>query len=558
MAKSKKQQHIEAQSIPQSVKKPRIRYSVRQLQEMYDNGNKEPLENLWRAWMGIKALPPEDINSFFNLAGYHGEPFTGGGAYNPKYWGGYCNHGNVLFPTWHRVYCLKVEEALRTIVPDVTLPYWDETSEDSLKMGIPKALTQQTVLLPKREDDPEGTTYITVDGKEYRRVDNPLISFTLPEKIDDLKNDPVQPYAYTKHAGYTTVRYPLSGLVGTEEARIKTLIHNDKYSYYPDNVTLLDKNIVAWLNAGATRPPHDHSPPRPGSIHSKFVNCLQAPTYTLFSNTVSASAYNAKHPEAPVTPLESPHNDIHLAVGGYDFPGFRVGQVAGSNGDMGENNTASFDPIFFFHHCNVDRMFWLWQEQTGHTDDFDIDTDDPGARSDTLPNGQGPTPNFVDNAVLSMDTPLTPFMVSPEKNQRMYTSRDAINIRKQMGYTYSDGSLDKDQLMKLVKPKARGMAHGKVLRVYGINRELFAGSFIINVYANVDGEEIYIGNESILSRWSVKQCANCLNHLPVEAFFPLDELTAEQIEKAEFEIDIKSRDGGFKHLLDFSHEIVGG
>ena len=195
MAKSKKQQHIEAQSIPQSVKKPRIRYSVRQLQEMYDNGNKEPLENLWRAWMGIKALPPEDINSFFNLAGYHGEPFTGGGAYNPKYWGGYCNHGNVLFPTWHRVYCLKVEEALRTIVPDVTLPYWDETSEDSLKMGIPKALTQQTVLLPKREDDPEGTTYITVDGEEYHRVDNPLISFTLPEKIDDLKNDPVQPSA---------------------------------------------------------------------------------------------------------------------------------------------------------------------------------------------------------------------------------------------------------------------------------------------------------------------------------------------------------------------------
>lgn len=30
----------------------------------------------------------------------------------------------------------------------------------------------------------------------------------------------------------------------------------------------------------------------------------------------------------------------------------------GSHGDMGENETAAFDPIFFFHHCNIDRMFW--------------------------------------------------------------------------------------------------------------------------------------------------------------------------------------------------------
>ncbi|WP_080410190.1 tyrosinase family protein [Burkholderia ubonensis] len=29
--------------------------------------------------------------------------------------GGYCDHGNVLLPTWHRVYPLKLEEALQSI-----------------------------------------------------------------------------------------------------------------------------------------------------------------------------------------------------------------------------------------------------------------------------------------------------------------------------------------------------------------------------------------------------------------------------------------------------------
>ena len=44
------------------------------------------------------------------------------------YWGGYCNHGNVLFPTWHRAYLLRLEDALRSILgcADVTLPFWDE------------------------------------------------------------------------------------------------------------------------------------------------------------------------------------------------------------------------------------------------------------------------------------------------------------------------------------------------------------------------------------------------------------------------------------------------
>ena len=53
----------------------KIRQSVRQLQNEYDQGNKKPLENLIRAWKGIQELPATDKRSFFVLGGYHGEPF---------------------------------------------------------------------------------------------------------------------------------------------------------------------------------------------------------------------------------------------------------------------------------------------------------------------------------------------------------------------------------------------------------------------------------------------------------------------------------------------------
>jgi hypothetical protein len=48
---------------------------------------------------------------------------------------------------------------------------------------------------------------------------------------------------------------------------------------------------------------------------------------------------------------QRPHNDIHLAVGGV---------VGGNNGAMADVKTAAFDPVFFVHHANIDRMWATW------------------------------------------------------------------------------------------------------------------------------------------------------------------------------------------------------
>jgi tyrosinase len=192
-----------------------VRRSLADLQRDYDSGNKGPLEKLMRAWKGIKELPADNPNSFFTIGGLHGEPFRGKGETDSAWWGGYCQHGTVLFPSWHRVYVWRLEKALQSIpgCGDVMMPFWDETSGESCENGIPRALTDETFEL-------DGATF-----------PNPLRSFALPVGIvDKLSIDNNNPINFSKPAGYETVRYPLSGLVGTPANRADTRAHNAQFT----------------------------------------------------------------------------------------------------------------------------------------------------------------------------------------------------------------------------------------------------------------------------------------------------------------------------------------
>jgi len=302
----------------------------------------------------------------------------------------------------------------------------------------------------------------------------------------------------------------------------------------------LNKNIVAWLTGGDPTPKNPD--PRGTGIHAMFASCLDAPNYTVFSNTTSAAAWSNAN-GGTFVPLEQPHNDIHLSVGGFDAPSFETGQVAGANGDMGENNTAALDPIFFFHHCNVDRMFWLWQKLHKKTDKLDVIADFAGTSSS---DSQGPTPGISPGTALDTTTPLNPFS-NPATNAP-YTSDDVVNIEGQLGYTYGPGSLDAlaslGSARALVAVKA-GFSTKK-LTVRGIDRALFQGSFVLSAFAAFDGADgkptkRFLGHHSVLSRWSVIQCANCRTHLEVIAHFPLSGLTDVEVSRAKFELKVQHR-----------------
>lgn len=508
----------------------RVRRSILELQTWYEQGNKKPLEDLMRAWKNMKALDPEDPRSFFKLGGFHGEPFRGAGWGNSAYWGGYCNHGNVLFPTWHRVYLLKLEDALRSFpgCEDVTMPYWDECDDYSWRHGIPGALTWETFVL---------------DGQE---IPNPLRSFVFPRGVtDNIQGG--DPYNYSKPAGYETVRYPLSGLVGTVTDKEKTEAHNAQFPDYNKNVEILNQNIVHWLTEEQDINNRDR-----GHVWRQYVECLQAPNYTVFSNTTSAQQWNEDHSRS-VVPLESPHNSIHLAVGGFDLSTYQASPIPGANGDMGENDTAGFDPIFFFHHCFVDYAFWTWQNIYNATNELEIIPGYPGTNS---VDSQGPTPGVAPNSWLDLSSPLDPFK---HDDGRPWTSKDCVHIEQQCGYSYAPGSL-----LGLAAPHRLAAAaerapnaSRKVVAVRGVNRAAIRGSFLISVYANINGRRVHVGSEAVLSRWSVKYCANCQTHLEAKAFVPLHRFDAAQVPDDAIEVELVTRDVPVKQNLPIPAAAVG-
>jgi tyrosinase len=562
----------------------RIRKNIRDLEDDYYSGNNlKPLEDLIRAFYTIQQIPPNGSDadkSFFTIAGYHGEPFRGAGWGSPAWWGGYCHHGNVLFPVWHRMYLLQLERALRSVenCSDVTIPYWDELDEETSISGLPR------IFLEKK---------FTLDGEQ---IDNPLYSYTFLAGVYDNANNPDGKfgdyYDYTKPPGYKTVRYPYSGLAGDGEADAAE-VHNedidDNFSEEQVN-ELLNKNIKNWLGDSSKL---DTGKKRYNGYGEKYKRCLKAPNYTVFSNTTSATQWNEDHyngaksyapeglskddyvnldhtsPDA-VVPLETPHNGLHLAIGGYEIPGgFTVDSRQGANGDMGENETAAFDPIFFFHHAFIDKLFWQWQTDPEYPDrkrQLEVIPEYPGTNSVDL---QGPTPGVPGNTWLTMDSPLDPFhrtkLVLPTKKgdhpqwaDLPVTGRDLVDINH---FMFRDGTINESYdydsssnwpsfggtgpvgIHGLATTHIADPAPTPMLRISGINRAEISGSFLVSIWASSDedeGEQL-IDVEPILSRWHTQGCANCQTHLNVKTFVPLHGWAEEKARAATFRVKLHTR-----------------
>jgi hypothetical protein len=115
-------------------------------------------------------------------------------------------------------------------------------------------------------------------------------------------------------------------------------------------------------------------------------------------------------------PLEqTPHGDVHVLVGG-------------NGGFMSAFSTAALDPIFWLHHCNLDRLWerWLRAAAGGH------------------PPGKNPT----DSAWLNRSFEL----INRNGNRVKLAVKDVLDIEGRLSYTYSGlpaAPEDLDELMEI-------------------------------------------------------------------------------------------------------------
>ena len=191
---------------------------------------------------------------------------------------------------------------------------------------------------------------------------NPLYSYTFQKAVLDNLSSGSDP-DYSKLAGYTTKRFPLSGLVGdTIPGQAQATDEYNAQYEYPKNIEPLNQNIKDWLQSSKTS--KDPKTVYHGTYH-KFVKCLDAPNYTLFSNTSSARQYNQENlnrektafddHDVLVVPLETPHNDMHLATGGFPKPSADTAPqnppspLIGANGDMVSPSIRSSESLFTTH-----------------------------------------------------------------------------------------------------------------------------------------------------------------------------------------------------------------
>ncbi|WPH00686.1 tyrosinase precursor, Monophenol monooxygenase [Acrodontium crateriforme] len=296
------------------------RYEIRDLA----NNHPKWWQLYLQALIEFQNMDPNDMQSYYQIAGIHGEPHANWDGFTPcdhcnaagnPYLAGYCDHDSILFPGWHRAYVALYEQqivshaqsiaarytgsdaaAWRNAASTLRVPFWDWAANprDSGEYA-PHFLRVDTFNI----QTPTGT----------QTIKNPLKLYKIPRPADML-------YTYFNTWQYT-VRQPLSD-GGSNNA-------------YTDN----ENDFEYWQSQNQ------------GQLKSQLYHILtQCDTFKDIASMDSPKSTQCGDS------IERIHNSIHGLVGGSNN---------GYQGHMSSPPVAAFDPVFFLHHANVDRILALWQ-----------------------------------------------------------------------------------------------------------------------------------------------------------------------------------------------------
>ncbi|KAJ3254381.1 hypothetical protein HDU77_004121 [Chytriomyces hyalinus] len=275
-----------------------------------------------QAFAVIQARDSKDPKSYAQVSAIHGLPnleYDGFPMKKPN--GGYCVHGAALFPTWHRPYIALIEmliieaaveiakrytkdtQAWLQAAQTIRFPYWDWATKENLAAGVPDIFVVETV-----------SVQMAPEGKPAT-IRNPLASYAIPAEFRASFPNELGPLKNFKN----TVRFPMS-----KDADAKSNVASLKEAMKKLSPQL--RSMVRVLFDGSVTDWADFS------NHSMD-----------FGNKKRVGNYHS---------VEYVHDQVH-------------GTISGNGGHMGYPEVASYDPIFYFHHCNIDRLLALYQQIYG-------------------------------------------------------------------------------------------------------------------------------------------------------------------------------------------------
>ncbi|KAA8897513.1 hypothetical protein FN846DRAFT_783234 [Sphaerosporella brunnea] len=319
--------------------------------------------------------------SYYQISGIHGLPHIpwqepASDSQDTDY--GYCTHASGLFGTWHRPYVALFEQ--RVVFHAVS---------EAGKFA-----------------DPDRSRYVAA----AQRVRLPYWDWSvdnsrIPSIVMQTTISVVSPDS-SGRAQRTTIRNPLYSYRFTNQA-FKNEYFSGLYQQAAETLRQPTSPRTSQNNVANAAMMQNYDTRRQNTY-----NLFSIPSFAEFSST----AVSASGAPNTWTSVESIHNQVHASVGG---------TTPGLMGHMSLVDLSSFDPIFWMHHANVDRLVAIYQAIY------------PNRRVTPQP----ATPVFARRVqpgdMDTIDTPLWPFK---KPNGQYYTSRDVSSASSiwGLGYAYPE------------------------------------------------------------------------------------------------------------------------
>ncbi len=314
------------------------------------------LERFRHAFRELYALNkwPADRRSFNNMALIHQD---------------HCQHGWERFLPWHRVYLYEFELVLQDVVPGVSLPYWDWT----MPQYRPECPEKGLVIPPAYQ------AFLTEASVVWlATAADPPLPKDVAAKVRGMVGEHY-PSLHRFFAAMTAVHgVPKEYTRGEHRNRFIDALLAENSLWYP-----------------LRYPAEYNQDGRPGTLNSVIhyhyptaEDMREILALRTFRDFGGGSIYNDSFGFLD----QNPHNTMHLWTGGMNpdagqggdgealrgDPGTSRNRGVGVTGrrfhtrgdmyvqqafgDMFSNLTASYDPVFWPIHVNVDRTWWEWQQ----------------------------------------------------------------------------------------------------------------------------------------------------------------------------------------------------